>query len=182
MIYEYTRFNVISLMQSVGTLEREQLVRFFSDEMQEVRLKKLLETLVLTNYLKYDENRERYSYHASPALSEDVTERKIHAFWPLACWGSRSVLQIYPLDYPSQFMAITPDNLVYDITVCRTPNDAQLAKTVRELQAVRGVPDDINHMAVVLSAEVGEKLKVYGFDMYCIIDPFTHTPDYTVLT
>ncbi len=181
MMYEYTQYNLISLMQSVGTLEREQLVRFFSDEMSQARIGKMLEKLVLANYLKYDPATEQYTYHAAPEIKKDIVDRKILAFWPLASWGSNSLLQIYPLDYPSQFMAITPDNIVYDITVCRSTNEAQIAKTVRDLHAVKGVADDINHMAVVTSASIGEQLRPYGFDMYCTIHPFSHEPSYTML-
>ena len=181
MIYEYTQYNIIALMQTAGTLERTQLMRFFSDEMIESRLGAVLDKLVLNNYLKYNPDTDTYTYHAAPDLKPDIIKRRIRAFWVLANWGSTSILQVYVLNYPFQFMVVTTDNTVFDIVVCNSVNEAQLARHVWNISAIKNVPDDVNHIAVVPTAEIGEKVRPYGFDSYCLINPFTKETSYVTL-
>lgn len=180
MIYEFTEHNLISLMQNVGTLDRDQLIRFFSDEMSETRIKKMLDKMVLQNFLKFDLKSNRYTYHAYPELKPDIIDKKIRAFWPIASWGSNEITQIYVLKYPFQYMVVTPENIAYDITVCSSTAEAQLAKNLWMRYAIAGVPDDVNHMAVVTSDKLGEQLQAYGFDMYCTLDSISHEPNYTL--
>lgn len=162
-------------MQSFGTLKKEQLIRFFSDEMPASRIEPLLNELINYNYLRYDADSDTYSYHAppSPALQQNVLDRRIKSFWVLANYGSQNVLQTYILSYPLQCMFITPDNISYDVTVCTSESDAQIAAQVWRMSAIKNVPDITNHIAVVDDHELGKKLRVYGFDSYCIVDPET---------
>ena len=181
MIYEHTQNNMLALMQHIGTLTEEQLTRFFSDAMSVPRIQNLLDKMVTYSYLKYDEALKRYTFHGFPEINKDIVDKRIRAFWVLANWGSNSILEVYTLPYPLQFFIITPDNFAFDITVCNSMNEAQIARHVWDANAVKGVPDDVNHIAVVPTAELGEKLRPYGFDSYCLIDPFTQETFYTSL-
>ena len=56
MIYRYTIDNILSLMQNMGTLKREQIKRFFSSELEPNRVEYLLNQLAIKHILIYDED------------------------------------------------------------------------------------------------------------------------------
>ena len=178
MIYDSTEKNIISLLQSVGSLERAQLIRFFSDAMPAVKVEGLLRTLTAYSFLRYDGNLDRFSYHNATDMTEELEKRKIRAFWIAAQCGSREVLQIYSTEYPTQLTFINPKNIVFDVTVCYSENEGLLAKQIRDRQSVKGVPDATNHIAVVTDPNLGARLGRYGFDCFCTLDPKTHVPHY----
>ena len=186
MMHDVLHLDLIFLMKRVGTLERNQIIRFFSDAYPENRIVKILDALVLNHFFKYDESKDRYSYHSTPELIPDLVDRKILAFWPIASMGSKNVITINMLEYPSQFLVNTRINddgkehedVVYSITVCYSTNEAQVAKALRDSRAIKGVVDNFNYMAVVTADSVGKQLQPYGFDMYCKIDPITKDPAY----
>ena len=178
MLYKHTKDNMKALMQQVGFLEREQIIRFFSDAMPAQNVDKLIRELISYNTLKEDPVTGLIYYSAAPELKPFIRNGRIKAFWVLANWGSENINAVYTLNYPSQFMIISSDNIAFDVTVCNSTNEAQIVRHMWDANAIKGVPDDINHIAVVDNHELGSKLKVYGFDNYCIIDPFTSETDY----
>ena len=181
MIYTYTQYNMLALMQKVGSLQREQILRFFSDEMSESRLQYLLDKFVINNYLKYDPVKERYRYHASPDIEPITEQKRINAFWVLANWGSNQIIQVDLMEYPLQYSVISIENICYDITVCYSEAEAQMARRYWDLHSAKDIPDDVNHIAVVPWKDLGDKLGKYGFDSYCVINPSSYTVNYTIL-
>lgn len=182
MIYKYTDKNILSLLQSVGTLEEAQLIRFFSDEMQPVRVQYLLNQLVMDHEITYDKEHKTYSALGVPEVIDEIAERRILAFWAVANIGSNGVNEIMTIRYPSQFLVIGPDATTYDLTVIESEMEARVASRVMAESLLRGVEDDINHIAVLRRPSDIEKLRSTliecGFDCYCTIDFKTKQPTY----
>ncbi len=182
MIYKYTENNIISLLQSVGTLEEGQLIRFFADELQPIRVQYLLNQLALDHELTYDSDKKTYSAIGVPEIVDEVMERRILAFWVVANMGSNSIYEIMTTRYPTQFLVIKPDATTYDVTVVENEMEARVASRVMAESLLRGVEDDINHIAVLRRPSDVEKLKSVliesGFDSCCTIDFKTKRPTY----
>lgn len=178
MIYPNIENNIISLLQSIGTLEHDQLLRFFSDEQKTDVIEEVLNRLTVLSYLRYDPKTDCFSYHNITDKTGEIEKRKIRAFWVPAQCGSRDVLQIFDMEYPAQLMFINPRNVVFDVTVCYSENEALLAKNIRDQKKIKGVNDAVNHIAVVGSPELGMRLGKYDFDCFCVLDPKTHVPTY----
>ncbi len=182
MIYKYTENNIIALLQSVGTLEEDQLIRFFSDELQPVRVQYLLNQLVMDHELTLDKEKKTYSAIGTPDVIDEITERRILAFWAVANMGSNGVYEIMTTRYPVQFIVISPDATTYDITVVENETEARVASRVMAESLLRGVEDDITHIAVLRRPTDVDKLKSVliesGFDCCCTIDYHTKQPTY----
>ena len=162
----------------MGVLQREQLLRFFSDENDPGSVSRLLKKLENYSFIRYDSEADRYAYNSADLKVDEIRRRVIRAFWVVAQCGSREVLQLFQLDYPSQIMFITAGNIPYEITVCYSENDAMLTERTRRLHAVSGERDCVNHVAVVPDRELGERLGKYGFDCWCTLDPESRIPHY----
>ncbi len=182
MIYKYTEKNILSLLQSVGTLEEAQLIRFFSDELQPVRVQYLLNQLVLDHEITFDADKKTYSALGVPDVIDEIAERRILAFWVIANMGSNGVYEVMTTRYPTQFLVIAPDATTYDFTVVENPTEARVASRVMAESLLRGVEDDITHVAILRRPSDGDKLKSAliesGFDCYCTIDFQTKMPTY----
>lgn len=63
--------------------------------------------------------------------------------------GSINVVDVDLLEYPSQFSVIDVNNNLYDVTVCLTTQDANMARMKRERYMLKDRVDDVNHIAVV---------------------------------
>lgn len=174
MIYKYTENNIIALLQDVGTLEEAQLIRFFADELQPIRVKYLLNELTLNREITHDKEHNTYSALGTPALIDEVLDRRILAFWVVANMGSNGVYEVFTTRYPTQFMVITPDAVTYDLSVIETPMEARIASRVMAESLLRGVEDDVNHVAVLRRPSDVEKLRSVliesGFDCCCTVD------------
>ena len=62
MVYKYTIDNILSLLQTVGTLTKEQIMRFFSCELADYRVEYLLNQLAIKHILVYDEEADTFSF------------------------------------------------------------------------------------------------------------------------
>ena len=182
MIYKYTERNIEALLQSVGTLEEDQLIRFFADELQPNRVKYLLNQLSMDHVITCDKEHKTYSSLGAPDVIDEVAERRILAFWAIANMGSNSVYEIMTTRYPTQYLVIGPDAVTYDLSVVETPTEARVASRVFAESLMRGVEDDITHIAVLRRPSDVEKLKSVliesGFDCCVTIDFETKKPTY----
>lgn len=175
MIYVKTEYNILQLLNIVGTLEREQIITFFEDyDYSRERLEYVLKKLSDRNYLTYDSTEDTYSSSTAPEVVNEIKRRRIKAFWVIANLKNAEVLQIVKLEYPSQFLFITKSNLVYDVTVCYDENDAAVASNFWKKGTNPEISDKTIHIGVVNDDDLGKRLKNYGFDCYCIVDNKTH--------
>ena len=67
------------------------------------------------------------------------------------------------------------------ICVVENRDDAVAAAFFQEKSFVRGVVDDINHIAVLRRASDVKYLEGLGFDSYCTFDPKTKRAHYEYL-
>lgn len=182
MIYKYTEANIRALLQSVGTLEEAQLIRFFSDELQPIRVKYLLDQLTMDHDITFDEKKKTYSALGTPPVIDEVVERRILAFWAVANMGSNGVNEVMLTRYPTQFLVICPDSSTFDLSVIETAQEARVAARVMAESLLRGMQDDITHIAVLRRPSDIDKLRSplieCGFDAYVTIDPNTKHPTY----
>lgn len=193
MIYKYTEDNIRSLLHSVGTLEEAQLVRFFSDELQPIRVKYLLDQLALDHDITYDAKSKTYSALGVPEVVGEISNRLILAFWAVAHLGSNRVQEIMLSRYPVQFIVIAPDASTYDFTVVETAMEARVAARMfaesilrKRTQGANGTEeDDVNHVAVLRResdlADLKQVLTDAGFDSVCVVDFETKKPHYISL-
>ncbi len=179
MIYESTPRNIYKFMRNVGVARKEQILRFFSDERDAVRLEYYLEQMIKNRMLDYDERTEVFSWHRMVKVVEQEVKLRLKALWVVVAFKSSRVREIVLLNYPFQFLIITHDNLVYDISCCYETIDATLAMRTYNLNRIDGIEDEINHIAIVDSEELGNKIGTLGFfDSYCILDK-NHKPKYS---
>ena len=183
MIYLHTDDNILALLQTVGSLEKAQLKRFFSDELQPIRVDYLLNQLVLKHQLTFNENTGIYSAIGARAVNPEVRERALLAFWVVANMGSNGVSQILTNYYPSQYVIVAQDFSTYDITVVESETEARTAARVLAATILRGMQDDITHIAVLRRPSDVQRLRSVliecGFDCCVTIDPSSKKPTYT---
>ena len=177
MLYEATPNNLRLAVRTAGYLAREQLIRFFSDTDDALNVEYYIREFVAERILDYDEKVDVLSWHSGPKVGAADIANRIKAFWIITSFRSKAVKEILLLPYPSQFIFITSDNAVYDISVCSSTMEAMLVERNRKMTLCEGVEDEVNHIAIVNSERLGEQLGAYGFDSYCTLDR-EHRPHY----
>lgn len=184
MLYQYTYRNIISLMQEMGKLRKDQIVKFFAKELAPMQTKHLLDQLEINHLLIYDEDEDTYRFIGAPKYKPDWEKRIIHAFWVLVSIGSNDIVQILRCRYPIQIAFITPDNNIYDITIITNEQEAQLAQVIFDRQTPREsngkkTDDVVVHIGVVYRESDIQLLDKYGFDVCAMIDQNTHEVKYS---
>ena len=177
MIYESTVDNLITLMRVVGCLKKDQILAFFSDCTDANNVDYYIKQLIQHRILDYDEKKDLVSYHLAPKIKDAEMLKRIQAFWVVVSFRSNNVRELALMPYPTQFILVTDDNEVYDLTVCMARTDAQLAARVRKAGEIAGVPDEVNHVAITNTVADGEELAKYGFDSFCVINA-NKVPEY----
>ena len=164
MIYTSTVNNLVLLLRTVGVLDRGQIKKFFADTSDAINLDYYIEELAREHIVFLSKNNDRISYRKFPEVRPSIEDERIRAFWMIAAMGCNKVREIQLMDYPSQYLFITHDNCVYDVTVCESSVTAQMALQARKKYTVDTINDEVNHIALVKSTEFGQKLGPYGFD------------------
>lgn len=179
MTFRSTQNCIQDLLRIIGTASVDQLVKFFRNAPDAANVRYYIEEMRKLSILDYEPSSNWVRYRDAPGLNDDVERRRVMAFWIVAEFGYDFVREITPLRYPSQLLFITETDEVYDVTVCVSEKEAQLVATTRPLHSLPGVEDDVNHIALVIRPDVGDKVLKYGFDSYCVLDPKTKEPHYT---
>ena len=182
MVYKYTIDNILSLLQTVGTLTKEQIMRFFSCELADYRVEYLLNQLAIKHILVYDEEADTFSFVGAAHYRKETQAKLMKAFWVLVAAGSNNVQEIILTRFPTQFLFITPDGDTFDVTIVESEHDALLAQRIRSETILRGVSDIVTHIAILHRPEDVSMLKNAGFDYYCLIDPVTKDVKYVQLS
>lgn len=177
MIYESTVDNVQALMRACIVLDRAQIYRFFSAHHDQSRMDFFLDFLIKERVLDADETKKNriWLHRQARPISrpkEPYIAARIKAFWVIASFGCDNIADIALLEYPAQFIFVTTNNEIYDLTVCDNSRVAAVAAHKRALYAAHDAhyEDDVNHIAVVNDRETGLAIADYGFDSFCILD------------
>ena len=186
MEYEYTSQNLVSLLRMIPMATEEQLVMFFSNEIGESQLLFVIDNLLSSHYIIRQKQNNQYEVLTAIRpirFSKRAVEDFIDSFWIIANMGAESVRWVTTANGPTRYIWICEDGTsTYDVSVIRTPEEARIAMLERNAGRVDGESDDINHIALCSSKEAGEEMKqklmLYGFDSYCVLDPDTHYANY----
>lgn len=181
MDYLHTRQCLSEIVESVGTVYVEQLEMFFRNAEDSAKLRYFIKEYIALRIFDYDKDKHWVKWHTAPEVSDEVIRRRLMAFWVIANFGAEGIRQVISLRYPSQFYFITTSNDSYDLTVCTQTSEARTAFHTLKLFQIPGEKDDVNHIAIVPSREVGKAVmaeKTAAFDSYAIYDPQTKIPAY----
>ncbi len=180
MEFESTIMCMQDIINNMCTLGVDQLKWFFRNANDAFNLDYYIQTLISSPLYDFNKVKNRISYHLAPKYKDNVIDRYILAFWVVAYFGYEAVREVQLLKYPSQILFITEDddefqegeskNEVYDVTVCTTEMEASVAYQNRQLYAIDGVKDEVNHIAMVTNHDIGKAVMKYGFDCYCMLD------------
>lgn len=170
MIYEATVDNLISLVRTIGFAQIDQLNRFFRDVEDKDNVPFYISELVKRRMFDLDSTKSIVKFHNYPNLKTTEAKSLMRAFWVIASFGSNNIRHVAMLPYPSQYYFVSADNEAYDLTICATITDAQLAARSFRFAIPENAVDTINHIAIVNSVQEGEALAQYKFDSYCIFD------------
>lgn len=181
MIYQETIYNIFTVMQEMGKLRRDQLIRFFASELPPMQTKHLLDQLEINHALIYDEENDTYKFPGAPKLVPDLEKKMITAFWVLVKAGSKSVMQVMRGRFPTQIAFISSDNNMYDVTVITTEQDAKLAQKVRNDHIAANEVDITTHIGIIYRESDIRFLENYGFDICARVNPTTFDVTYTKL-
>lgn len=166
----------------LGAASKEQILRFFSAHHKDTVLW-CLERLIHNPKLNFDEKSNLLVPRIPTIRKPELAEAMQKAVWILSEFGDVNVLDYAAMNFPQSLLIVTTDNHVYDVTVITARNvDAVLA--VGRIYKAQNTPemarsnDVINHIALVSSKSIGEKLRGAGYDSYCILEPRTNRPRY----
>ena len=179
MTFKTTQNCIQDILRMIGTASVDQLMKFFRNAPDASNVRYYIEEMRKLSLLDYEPSSNWVRYRDAPGLNDDVERRRVLAFWIVAEFGYDFIREIIPLRYPSQLLFITETDDVYDVTVCVSEKEAQLVANTRPIYTLPDVEDDVNHIALVIRPEVGEKVLKYGFDSYCVLDSETKEPHYT---
>ena len=194
MIYQDAVDNLRMLMRSCIVLSREEMHRFFSSDCSAAQVDYFIDAMIRERVLDADESDSNIIWlrrQARPIsrYGKKYVKDRIKAFWVIANVGCDGIMDVAPLEPPSQFLFITSDNTLYDVTICDTIEAAKVAVFKRNASIKREFRvDEINHIALVENESMGEAIKQEclnessnlfgGFDCYCILDN-DNIPRYT---
>ena len=179
MIYLDIKDNIRQIIRTFDVVEYGQLVRFFVDEdHDEKSVRNLLDYLIRTNFFRltrYKEGQRNDKDKISGnrlLYTSGIVNNLIKLFWvPVSLKANNIQTIIVSNTYPTQITFVTADNVVYDVTYCGDVKDAVLAKSFREKSKIKGVKDEIYHMAMIELEYLKDEITHCGFDGYCMLSP-----------
>lgn len=172
---------MLDIIRNVGTVKPEQLRRFFSDAEDAHYIEHYLNNFISERKIDYNKIKDEVSWHNGAKLTAVQAKNYMKAFWVIVPFRSGYIRDILPMKGVTQFIFITTDNSVYDVANIFSIQEAQYAYIEREKTLFHDMEDEVNHIAIVDSAELGDQLAAYNFDSYCILDK-NYKPQYTPLS
>ena len=190
MIYERAYDNIRLTISTARSIKKSQLVRFFQNQCSEKQIDYYLENLSNSNFIKYDPKSDIISWVGGVPVKDDILRPRRTAFWTIAAIGSENIREFCVRGFPSQFLFITTENNVYDVTVVNSKPIAMLARMEWNRSLIcngneKGEHGDlVNHIALIPKEYVKDldffNLEEYGFDTYCVLDS-DNMPMYTAI-
>lgn len=178
-----------NFVNKTGAVTKEQIIRFFRVHHKDT-VEWCLERLVCNPRINYSEREKKFFPRVPTIRSKEGAEAMDKAIWILAEFGDTRIRDFMAVGYPQSLLIITTDNNVYDITVMNSLN-VDVIKTVipfyRKLNTpgyegengdFEEMPDMINHIALLSSKSLADKIRGSYFSCYCTLNPQTHTPEY----
>lgn len=171
--------NVRYILRSVNDCTEQQLILFLSDVMCAERVRLLLTTFKDAREIDWEPITGKIHWRGGAEFSRNDRDLNIYAFWVIATVKFMSVRDIRLQEYPTQFMFITEDNMIHDITVVTDRSIAYAARKRWEDSNTKEMPDMTSHIALVFDEDGAREIAPYGFDSYCILDD-NHVPHHGI--
>ena len=169
MIHSATRDNILELLNNIPAATVDQLVTFFSQELVPSKVKVVLNDLVSTNAIVYDEQmhclRERFTHYRKV----EITRKFLTAFWPIAYMGSREVTFVSQCYYPIQYFVITENLGTFTFNLCETSEDARNGAIRRDMLKLNGREDDLRHIAVINNKTMQSVAASYEYERSVLV-------------
>ncbi len=171
MLYTELSANLYALMREVNTLHIDQIRDFFRDVKEpDFSLDYLIERLAKERVFDYDEPTGIVHFHQAGKIKDRYIANHCRAFWVLSAIGEDKIRELIMLPYPSQFMFITDDNEVHDITFAASEEEVSLALRKFINTTPKGTTDLVEHILLLRSKGDYEKFKPYNFDTYVVLN------------
>ncbi len=171
MLYEELSANLYTLLRQTNTLHIDQIKDFFRNNSEaKLSLDYLIERLSRERVFDYDERTGIVHFHQHGKIKDRYIGNYCKAFWILSAIGEDKIREIIMLPYPSQFMFVTDDNEVHDITVASSEPEVSLALRKFINSTPTGTNDLVEHILLLRSKSEYEKYKPYDFDTYVVLN------------
>ena len=183
-----------NFINTLGAVSRDQILRYFRVHHKDT-INWCLERLIANPKINYSEREKKFFSHTPTIRTKQAADDLDKAIWILAEMGDTEVEDFTVLPFPHSLLIITVDNSVYDVTVFTAFTAANIStkKAVIPFYVKLNtpglddpdapakfveMPDIINHIALVPTRSLGEKLRGSYFDSFCTLNSQTHTPEY----
>ena len=169
-----TQLNILYTLRALGYMTTDQIYAFFDSSEDAENLDFYIERLTATGTGEMvDTCNEVLKYRHAVEVSDDEMYARIRAAWVLVNCKEKNIRDMYLCQYPTQLGFITEAEKLFDVAVINNLHMAQYAREQHLNSVPEGAEDMVTHIALVKDAELGNQLKTYGFDMYCILNEFS---------
>lgn len=166
MIKENPRDNLMDLLAVIGLASVEQLAYLFRGEMGD-RAFTMIENELRFHNLFEDASGLYVQPRLGPRYKKEEAMKFVKAFWVIAEFGSESLKYISRAQPPSQFVFISTDNALYDITVIDNLAVAEMAsRTWKTVYVDPSEKENAIHLAVTNNESLIPKLRKLGFNFF----------------
>lgn len=166
MVKENPRDNLMDLLSVIGLASVEQLAYLFRGEMGD-RAFTMIENELRFHNLFEDKSGLFVQPRLGPLYKRTEAMKFVKAFWVIAEFGAESLKYISRAQPPSQFVFISTDNVLYDITVVDNIAVGEMAaRTWKTVYVDPSEAESAIHLAVIDSRSLIPKLKKLGFHFF----------------
>ncbi|MBS5593964.1 MAG: DUF5697 family protein [Clostridiales bacterium] len=168
MIYKHLRDNLIYFIEAVGFVKVGQLVSLFSDEADKNTIQQALSQLVRSCVFKQDG--DLIISGREVKIVDSFAKRRIKALWVVSSIGSKQIIDLSRLSFPRCFLILLKDDRAIELSSCETVQEAWQAQVRYENEKISNGEDKIVRTVLVPSRDVGEELKNFYFNNFCLLD------------
>lgn len=165
--------SIYSFINKIGVTNMEQIRMMYGQTHDSETIKWCVKQLLIESLIDRDKETGNILRRGSVDPDDFQQKQSTVAAWLIAAMGDDAVREFFPADYPCQFIVITEENAVYDITVFTPATQEALSVVVpirRKQLLPEGIEDTIIHVALLSDESVAEDIKNLPFDSYCILD------------
>lgn len=158
-------------LSEVGVAHYDQVLKLFRDQYGEKKVKRVLDMLIHEGLLRYYPEKKWVAIYPSAAEDKDRVEDRITALWVVSDIGSMMISDLTALKWPCRFLLLLEGGDAMDVSVCKSETEAKFAmKNINESKLIGEDGEDVSHLVIVPSVELGEKIADLGFDTFAVID------------
>ena len=172
--------SMYNFINKIGAVSYEQIQLMYGNVYDKDTIKWSVKQLIAECLISKDSETDLITRRGNIDLSDFQQKQRTNAAWIIASMGVSKIREFWASDYPCQFLIITEDDEVYDITTFSAYTVDSLSMIVpirRKAMLSEDAEDSIIHIALVADKEVANDIQNLEFDTYCILDK-EHKPHY----